>query len=78
MPKPVHSIKEGRVSCAIWRNTKEGAPPFDLTISRNYKKGEEWITTHSFSAYDLDSLEKVLRQARAFIATRNLEEVTAA
>ena len=67
MPRPIHTIREGRVHLAIWKNQREGGPPYDLTLARHYKKDETWKTTYQFSAYDLDSLEMVLAEAKQFV-----------
>ena len=58
MARPIHSIRAGRVELAIWENTREPGPPFDVTLSRSYKDGETWKTVHNFSAYDVDNLLK--------------------
>ena len=67
MARPVHSIREGRVQLAIWENTREGGPPYDVTLSRSYKDGETWKTVHNFSAYDLEALLKALTEAKRFV-----------
>ena len=69
MAKPVHSIKEGRVNVAIWKNERGGGAPYDVTLTRNYKQGSEWKTTGSFSSFDLEAMGKALTEAKSFVET---------
>ena len=70
MARPIHSIRAGRVELAIWENTRETGPPFDVTLSRSYKDGETWKTVHNFSAYDVDNLLKAVAEAKGFIEAK--------
>jgi hypothetical protein len=65
--KPVHKIRAGALEAGIWRNESEKGPFFSVTISRSYKKGEEWKQTDSFSGDDLPMVRKLLDRAHDFI-----------
>ena len=57
-PAPVHKIRIGLVTAAIWKNEVEGGKPFyNVTIQRSYKNSAgEWDAGDSFNHDDLLNL----------------------
>ena len=78
MPRPVHTVKEGRVHLAVWENTREGGPPYDLTLCRRYMADDEWKTAYTFSAYDAEAIVAAVRKAQEFMGTDSASENTPA
>ena len=65
--KPVHEVRMGRIKAAIWANETENGVRHNVTISRLYKDGDEWKTSHSFGRDELPLVEKVADLAHAWI-----------
>jgi hypothetical protein len=65
--KPVHEVRLGRIKAAIWANETENGVRHNVTISRLYKDGDEWKTSHSFGRDELPLVEKVADLAHAWI-----------
>ena len=65
--KPVHEIRLGRIKAAIWANETENGVRHNVTISRLYKDGDEWKTSHSFGRDELPLVEKIADLAHAWI-----------
>jgi hypothetical protein len=63
--KPVWTRRVNGIEVAVWQNDK--GPPYSVTISRSYKKGEEWKQTDSFSGDDLPLLAKLIDHAHTWI-----------
>lgn len=68
--KPAHKLRAGGIEVAIWRNEGEKGPWYSVTMSRSYKKGEEWRQADSFAADDLLLLAKLLDQAHSWIISQ--------
>lgn len=68
--KPAHKIRAGSIEVAIWRNEGEKGPFHSVTMSRSYKKGEEWRQADSFHGDDLLLLAKLLDQAHSWIISQ--------
>jgi hypothetical protein len=65
--KPVHEVRLGRIKAAIWANETENGVRHNVTISRLYKDGDEWKTSHSFGRDELPLVEKIADLAHAWI-----------
>lgn len=67
--KPVHRIRLGLISAAIWRNGTEYGPLYQATIERRYQDtnaqtGEvTWKSSDSFKAEDLPVVREILSLA---------------
>ena len=59
--KPVHKIRAGQVSCALWENeiTVSGrkVKMLKATVERRYKDGDEWKSSGS---YGLNEIPRVI------------------
>lgn len=66
--KPIHEIRLGAVRAAIWRNVShEHRVFFNVTISRQYRVGEQSKDAASFGRDDLPVVTKVADLAYAWI-----------
>ena len=65
--KPAHEIRLGRIKATIWENETENGTRYNVTVSRNYKDGEEWKQTGSFGRDDLPLVAKVADLAHSWI-----------
>jgi hypothetical protein len=72
--KPVHKIRYGNVSAAIWLNVGETGNFHSVTFQRSFKDGERWRESRSFNERDLSNLTKVAADAHSWIV-RKKEEV---
>src|SRR5580658_1066609 len=71
---PVDKFQEGPFQVSIWQNPSSKGNFRTATMERRYKgKDEQFHTSHSYSASDLEHLEKAAREARSRI-TRWQEE----
>lgn len=57
--RPTHEVRSGLVRAAIWENSTRSGPRYNVTVSRLYKKGEDWKSTTSFGLRDLADLTRV-------------------
>ena len=71
--KPVHKISVRGVRASIWENQTKRGPMLAATFDRLYKVGDEWRSSGSFSAGELDSLAEAVNQARAWILKASSE-----
>jgi hypothetical protein len=67
--KPAHKIRSGAIEVAIWRQEGEKGPWYSVTMSRSYKKDEQWKQSDSFGSDDLLLLAKLLDLAHSWILT---------
>ena len=74
--KPVHKIRYGNVSCAIWANNSQAGYFFDTTFRRVFKTGDEWGESHSFEDRDLPNLMKASADAHSWIYQQKSNAVT--
>lgn len=70
--KPLKEFRIGGVRATIWENshTSKDGKTFNqrtATIERRYKSGEEWKTTNSYDASDLQKLRLTLHDAEVFL-----------
>ena len=71
--KPANEIRLGKVKATIWKNEGENGARYNVTISKLYKKGEDWETTSNFSRDDLPLIAKVVDQAHTWIYQQKAE-----
>jgi hypothetical protein len=57
----------GRIRAAIWANQGDNGTWYNVTLSRNYKDGEEWRSSSSFGRDELLTLAKVADLANSWI-----------
>jgi hypothetical protein len=67
MAKPVHKLRIGTLSVAIWENSNDNGSWYSVTPARGYKDGEIWKDSDSFGFDDLLTLAKLLDQAHSWI-----------
>ena len=65
--RPLKSFRSGAVQAAIWRNETTAGTFHSMTLSRNYKKGDDWKSAESFGPRDLVDLRRVIVAAEQFI-----------
>lgn len=63
--KPVAEVRIGKVKAAIWANEREQRTDYNVTLTRVYRKDDEWRNTTSYGRDDLLVLEKVVSAAYA-------------
>ena len=61
---PLRKLRIGRITATIWDNeTEEGKKRRSINIVRNYKKGDDWFETSSFSEEDLPVVRRLSEMA---------------
>jgi hypothetical protein len=66
--QPVDKFQEGPFQVSIWQNPSSKGDFRTATMDRRYKDKEgQFQTSHSYTASDLDHMEKAAREARARI-----------
>ncbi len=66
--QPIHRIRIGTVSVAIFENkTDEGQTFYNTQFDRSYRDGNEWKHTRSFGKDDLLVVGKLADQAHSYI-----------
>jgi hypothetical protein len=68
--KPVHKLRAGGIEVAVWQKESDKGPWYSVTMSRSYKKGEEWKQSDSFGSDDLLLLSKLIDQAHSWIISQ--------
>ena len=72
--KPVHTLRDGAIELAIWRNDGDKGPFFSVTHRRSYKQGDEWKDSDSYSEDDLLRLAKMLYEADTWIVCQRRQQ----
>ncbi|MEZ6061097.1 MAG: hypothetical protein R3C19_12095 [Planctomycetaceae bacterium] len=73
--KPVHRIRIGRISAAVFENaTRDGQTFFNVQFDRAYREGDDWKHTKSFGRDDLLVLAKVCDQTHSWIVDQKRAE----
>jgi len=62
--KPARTIKAGNVRINVWVNKGEKFDSVSYQIVKNYKVGDEWKTTNSFTLAELADVRDVIQQIR--------------
>lgn len=66
--EPVHRIRLGRISAAIWKNTSSnGMDWYRVNITRSWKDGDEWKEAASFDAGELPLVSTAAMMAHTWI-----------
>jgi len=65
--KPVHEIHYGAIKAAIWKNQTEHGVRHNVTLTRLYRKDDQWKTTDSLGRDDLLVAAKALGDAHTWI-----------
>ncbi|GAB5407514.1 MAG: hypothetical protein Aurels2KO_57450 [Aureliella sp.] len=66
--KPVHSVRIGLNSIAIFKNvTQTGRKIYNAQLERSYRDGEEWKHTRSFGLEDLCIQSELIEHAKTWI-----------
>jgi len=66
--KPEKSFRFGPIEVSIWkRQASNGEIFLNASVSRSFKKGDEWKRTSSFGTNDIPVLIEQLKQALAFM-----------
>jgi hypothetical protein len=61
--KPVRTYRGGLISLSVW-SVESGDNKFNtFTLSRSYKKNEEWQKSSSFTTDDLPKIKMLIEQA---------------
>jgi hypothetical protein len=66
--KPVHEVGYGHVKAAIWRNQTEHGVRHNVTLTRIYRKDDQWKTSDSFGRDELLTAAKALNDAHTWIS----------
>lgn len=52
--KPFLKLKDGLLAATVWKNeTEDGKTISSVSLTRSYKKGDDWHETSSFSRQEL-------------------------
>jgi hypothetical protein len=76
--KPVHKFRSGAIEVAIWRHEGEKGTFYNATMSRTYKKNDQWAQSDSFGQDDLLIVAELSRQAWAWIVSQPTRQQQAA
>jgi hypothetical protein len=68
--KPVHKIRSGAIEVAIWRNKGDKGVFYSTTMSRSYKKDDQWKHADSYPTDDTLLLAKLLDQAHSWMISQ--------
>ena len=75
--RPVHSIRYGNVSVAVWANNSPAGYFFNTTCRRIFRTGsDEWGESTSFDDRDLPNLAKAANDAHSWIQQQKQNAVT--
>lgn len=66
--KPVTTFQVGSIRAAVWENQNGDNTFHSITLSKRYKKDDEWKEGASFNHGDLLNVAKVCERAENFIA----------
>jgi hypothetical protein len=75
--KPVHKIRSGAIEVAIWAKAGEKGSFYSVTMSRSYKKDDEWKHADSFSGDDVIVLSKLLDMAATWMISNPAKQKAA-
>jgi hypothetical protein len=72
--KPMHEVRFGLISAAIWKNDSQNGVWYTAKFSRSYKNGDEWGSSDNFGRDDLLILAKLADIVHTWIHEKMLEE----
>ena len=61
--KPIEFFREGAVSVSVWKNKGSKGDFNTFSMTRSYKKGDNWAYTPSMGTRDLPNAVKALQRA---------------
>ena len=65
--RPAHEVRLGRIKATIWANQNDNGTWYNVTLSRNYKDGDEWKSSSSFGRDELLTVAKAADMANTWI-----------
>ena len=65
--KPIAEFRLAAVKAAVWQNETKNGSRHNVTLTRLYRKDDDWHETTSFGRDDLPLVEKVAAKAHSFI-----------
>ena len=65
--KPLHTVNLGSVHAAIFPQRGDKGSFLSVTLHRNYKDGDDWKQTNTYTARQLASLIAVAHKALDFV-----------
>ncbi len=71
--RPVHAIRYGNVSVAVWANNSPAGYFYNTTFRRTYKSDDVWAEASSFDDRSLLNLAKAAQDAHSWIYERKAE-----
>lgn len=75
---PAHTLKNGLVSAAIWRDGNDQTIVYNVTFARAYQKPEGgWGDSRSFSRNELVTVAKLALEAHTWIGQQQRAELAA-
>jgi hypothetical protein len=74
--KPVHRIRYGNVSAAVWANNSQAGYFFNTTFNHVFREGQNWGESHSFQDFDLPNLSKAAADIHSWIYQQKANAVT--
>ena len=69
--RPAHEIRLGRIKATIWANQRDNGTWYNVTLSRNYKDGDEWKSSGSFGRDELLTVAKAADMANTWIHSQS-------
>ena len=72
--KPAHTLRDGAIEVAIWKNEGSKGPFFTVTHRRSYKQGDEWKESDQYAKDDLLPLAKLLDLAHTWMLTQQQQQ----
>lgn len=72
--RPCHELRLGKCKAAIWRNSTEQGPRYNVTFARIYRQEDRWESTSSFGRDDLPLIAKLADQAHTWIYQQQATE----
>lgn len=74
--EPIASLRIGRLEAAIWENPREQGVFHSVTVTRSYRDGENYKSTHSYDPADLANVAKLVNWAADYLIKNQLEAAT--
>lgn len=65
--KPVHTIRQGNIEAAIWKNETGHGLFFSTTFTRRYREGTDFKNATNFGQADLLRIARLAHLAEAWI-----------
>ena len=78
--RPVYQVRNRRLKAAIWANESPKGKFYSVTLTRSFRKDDQWHDSTSFNFDDLPNLAKLAYDAHSAISTlliKDKEEIDA-